>query len=491
MRPLRRAHSFGSFGRPRRALAGRRVLLACLVFAIALGGLAAAPGIARAETPEQPPNIVFILADDLGYGDLGCYGQTIVPTPNLDRIASEGTRFVQAYAGNNCCAPSRCSLMTGLHSGHSSVRNNGGSLTEDDVTMATVLRKAGYATGAFGKWHLGGVGSAGDPNAQGFDLFFGINPESGGSETHFSPLLYRNGEKEIIAANQNGARGAYGDDLFLDEAVGFIRKHAGKPFFVYLALRAPHKALEAPEQAMKQFLGKFQETPFQGDGQVGPCAAPRAARAAMIAHIDQSVPRVFAALRELGLDRNTLVIFTSDNGPINAGGADPVFFKSAGGLRGLKFTMYEGGIRVPLIAWWPGTVPAGATCDLPCAFWDFMPTFAEMAGVPCQNTDGISFLPTLKGDSSTQRRHDWLYWERAGVQAVRAADSKAIRKVSADKLERFNLKLDTAETSDLADEGSEVDQRMRELMKQSHVDNPRYPLAGSKKKSGKRKKPAK
>ena len=231
--------------------------MSVVTWGVLLFRLAVPSGDVRAAEDVPRPNIVFVLADDLGYGDLGCYGQKVVPTPNLDRMASEGTRFTQVYAGNNCCAPSRCALLTGLHSGHGSVRNNGGELSQKDVTIAAMLRKAGYATAAFGKWHLGVIGSPGDPLAQGFDLFFGINPKSGGSETHFSATLYRNGKPEPVEANQNGARGAYGDDLFLAEAMRFIRQERGRSFFVYLALRTPHKALEAPPDAMRQFLGKF------------------------------------------------------------------------------------------------------------------------------------------------------------------------------------------------------------------------------------------
>ena len=456
-----------------------------LIFAAALGGLLTPLSTARASEAPRP-NIIFVLTDDLGYGDLGCYGQKIVPTPNLDRMAAEGIRFTQAYAGNNCCAPSRCALMTGLHSGHGTVRNNGGSLNENDVTVAAVLRKAGYATGAFGKWHLGAIGSPGDPLAQGFDLSYGINPSSGGSETHFSTTLYRNGKPEVIEANRNGARGAYGDDLFLAEALRFIREHREKSFFVYLALRAPHKALEAPEEDMKQFRGKFQETPFKGDSQIGGCPAPRAARAAMIAHLDRMLPQLFSLLRELQLERNTLVIFTSDNGPAKAGGADPEFFGSAGGLRGLKFSMYEGGIRIPMIAWWPGTVPAGVTCDLPCAFWDFMPTFAELAGAACPKTDGICILPMLKGDFSGQKPHDYLYWERAGEQAARAGQWKGIHTVKTEKLENYDLKADPAERNDVARDKPDVAQRMQAIISEAHVDNPNYPLGPKPKKAAKR-----
>jgi arylsulfatase len=255
-----------------------------------------------------------------------------------------------------------------------------------------------------------------------------------------------------------------------------------------LALRTPHKALEAPEDVMEKFRGKFDETPFSGDGQVGPCEAPRAARAAMISHLDDLIPQLCSVLKELQLGRNTLVLFTSDNGPANAGGSDPRFFASADGLRGLKFSMYEGGIRIPMIAWWPGTVPSGTTCDLPCAFWDFMPTFAEMAGAACPKTDGISLLAALKGDSSSQRQHDLLYWERAGKQAARARQWKAILTAPTQAMEVFDLDGDPGEIHDVADGNSEADARLRALIKDAHVDDPHYPLLKAPK-ARKRKKP--
>jgi arylsulfatase A-like enzyme len=460
-----------------------RHLLLVLLGAGCAGGAAMAAEIHK-------PNIVFILADDLGYGDLGCYGQKIVPTPNLDRMAAEGTRFTQAYAGSSCCGPSRCSLMTGLHPGHMTVRDNGGSLTEQDTTVATVLKRAGYATGAFGKWHLGGAGRPGDPNAQGFDVFYGIDPKDGGSSTHFSQALFRNGQRETVAANRDDRQGAFGDDLFLDEALAFLRAHRQQPFFVYLAFRVPHKALEAPAEDMQRFEGKFQERSFAGDGQVGPCPQPRAARAAMIAHLDRKIPEIFQTLRELDLDHKTLVIFTSDNGPATAGGSDPAFFGSSGGLRGTKFSFYEGGIREPFLARWPGVVPAGRTCDLPFAFWDMLPTLADLAGADVPTTDGLSIAPALRGDMPSQPRHDFLYWERAGQQAVRADRWKAIHTVSRGTLELYDLTADPAEQNNVAAEHPDVVERVQAIMRQAHSDHPEYPLAGKAGKE-KRKGPAK
>jgi arylsulfatase A len=472
-------HTLRTIHLRRAAVSIANMLLGCLMLAMALSS--ARQSAAAEAPPKRPPNIVFILMDDLGYGDIGCYGQKIVPTPNLDRMAAEGMRFTDAYAGSCCCAPSRCSFNTGLHAGHMTVRNNGGSLDTADMTIATLLKKAGYATGGFGKWHLGRAGSEGDPNAKGFDLFFGLEPGSGGSLGHFNETLYRNGKQKTIQANLHGAHGAYGDDLYLSEALQLMRENRAKPFFIYLALRVVHKALEAPDEDMQQFVGKFKETPFDGDGQVGPCPTPRAARAAMIAHMDRKLALVFSTLRELGLERNTLVLFTSDNGPATAGGADPDFFGSAGGLRGYKFSMYEGGIREPLIAWWPGTVPAGSTCALPCAFCDFMPTFAELSGVDCPQTDGISIVPSLKGNLASQNRHEYFYWERSGVQAVRAGDWKAVQEAATGAMELFNLKDDPVERNNLVKQQPDVAARMRAIMKEAHVDNPRYPLTKEKK----------
>ena len=437
--------------------------------------------------PRKAPNIVLILADDLGYGDLGCYGQKLVPTPNLDRMAAEGTRFTHAYAGSSCCGPSRCSLMTGLHGGHMTVRDNGGSLSEKDTTVAAVLNRAGYATGAFGKWHLGGAGRPGAPNAQGFETFFGIDPADGGSSTHFLPTLYRNGKPETVAANRDGRQGAFGDDLFLDEALAFIRKQHRQPFFVYLAFRVPHKALEAPPEDLQRFAGQFAEQSFPGDGQVGPCPQPKAARAAMIAHLDRKLPEVLQTLRELELDRQTLVIFTSDNGPATAGGSDPAFFGSSGGLRGTKFTFYEGGIREPFLAWWPGVIPAGRTCDLPVAFCDLLPTFAQLAGTECPPTDGLSIAPALRGDMQAQPRHEYLYWERAGQQAVRTGSWKAIHHVSRGTLELYDLATDPSEQNNVAAQQPGAVARIRGILQEAHTDNPEYPLAG---KAGKARKSA-
>jgi arylsulfatase A-like enzyme len=437
----------------------------------------------------QRPNIVFILADDLGYGDLGCYGQKIVPTPNLDRMAAEGMRFTHAYAGSSCCGPSRCSLMTGLHAGHMTVRDNGGSLGEKDTTTAAVLKRAGYATGAFGKWHLGGVGRPGDPNARGFDVFYGIDPKDGGSSTHFSETVYRNGKPEAVAGNRDGQRGAFGDDLFLDAALAFIREHRRHPFFVYLAFRVPHKALEAPAEDMQRFDGKFEEQPFSGDGQVGPSPKPKAARAAMIAHLDRKMPEVFQTLRELDLDHKTLVIFTSDNGPATAGGSDPAFFGSSGGLRGTKFSFYEGGIREPFVARWPGAVPAGQTCDLPFAFCDVLPTLAQLAGAECPPTDGLSIAPALQGDLQSQPRHEYLYWERAGQQAVRTGQWKAIHIVSRGTLELYDLTADPAEQNNVAPQHPDVAARIQAIMKEAHTDSQDYPLAGKAGKANKKARP--
>lgn len=481
--------NMGSTSRIRRTI---RCQLRHGVAAHILGVLAAFlpiyPGkIANCSETRSVPNIVFILADDLGYGDLGCYGQKIVATPNLDRMATEGTRFTQAYAGSSCCAPSRCSLMTGLNGGHMTVRENGGSLRERDTTIAAVLKRAGYATGAFGKWHLGGIGSPGDPNALGFDVFYGIDPKDGGSLTHFNEALYRNGKREPVEANRDGRQGAFGDDLFLGEALTFIRAHRRQPFFVYLAFRVPHKALEAPPEDMQRFEGRFEEKPFSGDGQVGPCPKPKAARAAMIAHLDRNMPQVFNTLRELELDRNTLVIFTSDNGPATAGGSDPAFFGSSGGLRGTKFSFYEGGIREPFIAWWPGVVPAGQTSDLPFAFCDMLPTFAQLAGADCPITDGLSIVPALQGDLQSQPRHEYLYWERGGQQAIRAGHWKAIHTVSRGTLELYDLAADPSEQNNVAGQHPDVVARIQAIAKEAHTDSPEYPLTG---KAGKAKKKA-
>ncbi|MFQ5811206.1 MAG: arylsulfatase, partial [Armatimonadota bacterium] len=388
--------------------------------------VAAAPAVVRAQPgPGDKPNLIYILADDLGYGDVGCYGQEKIWTPSLDRMAAEGMRFTQHYSGSTVCAPSRCSLMTGKHTGHTWIRANGRApIRPEDVTVAEVLKDAGYATGMAGKWGLGHVGATGDPNRKGFDHFFGY-VDQGRAHFYYTEYLWRNGEKVVLAGNEGGKRGTYSHDLIAAEGLEFIRKNRDESFFLYLPYTIPHAEVIVPEDSLAEYRGKFPEKPFEG-GHYCAQETPNAARAGMITRMDRDIGRVFALLKELGLDEDTLVMFSSDNGPCAAGGQDYQFFESQGPLRGIKRDLYEGGIRVPTIARWPGKIEAGAVSEHVSAFWDVLPTFAELAGgEPPADIDGISMAPTLLGRSDEQKQHEYLYWEHKGAQAVRLGDWKA------------------------------------------------------------------
>lgn len=467
-----------------------------LLFMLAVSIQAVGVRAIAADSPARKPNFIFILADDLGYGDLGCYGQRKIRTPHIDRLAAEGVRFTQFYSGAPVCAPARCTLLTGLHTGHSYIRDNGELPTEGQrpipastVTLAEVLKSAGYRTGVVGKWGLGGPGTEGEPNRQGFDHWFGYLCQR---EAHrFYPQhLWRNGEKIILQQNQGGRRGQYSHDLVAEEAMKFVRDSAdgangGTPFFLYVAFTTPHVDLDAPDDSMAPYLGLWEENPFPGNHYRAE-ARPRAAYAGMVSRMDRDVGRLMALLKELGLDDDTLVMFSSDNGPSYAGGADAPFFNSAGPLRGLKGDLYDGGIRVPLVARWPGKIAPGTTTDHVAAFWDVMPTVAQAAGAQMPKDlpiDGVSFLPTLLGQGG-QRAHDHLYWEspaRRGAQAVRIGDWKGVRlNVKRDpmaKVHLFNLKDDVAESRDVAAAHPEVVERVERVMREGRTESPIWPLA--------------
>ncbi|MFV1967798.1 MAG: arylsulfatase, partial [Pirellulaceae bacterium] len=410
--------------------------------------------VAEGAAAEDPPNIVYILADDLGYAELGCYGQEKIKTPHLDQLAAEGLRFTQHYCGNAVCAPSRCVLMTGKHPGHAYVRNNRrATLPEEvrkkygmefrgqepipdaEVTIGEMVKKKGYATAAIGKWGLGHFGTTGDPNKQGFDLFFGYNGQAH-AHSYYPAYLWRNDQKVMLdndppipghaslpktadpndPASYDPFKGTdYTPDRMLETALQFIRENKEGPFFLYVPSPIPHVALHIPDEELKPYLGKWEETPFVGGRGYTPHQTPRAAYAAMISRLDKDVGKIMALLKELDLDDHTLVMFSSDNGTTHLGKeADYEFFESVGPLRGLKGSLYEGGIRVPMIARWPGKIQPGTTTDLPSAFWDVMPTIAEVTGCePPEGIDGISFLPTLLGRSD-QKKHEFLYWEFGG-----------------------------------------------------------------------------
>jgi len=420
------------------------------------------------------PNVIFILADDLGYGDLSCYGQSKFNTPNIDRLAASGIRFTSHYSGCTVCAPSRCALMTGLHTGHTYIRGNKGMLPEgeepipaDASTVAKIFKAAGYATGAFGKWGLGGPGSAGVPEKQGFDEFFGFNSQTL-AHNYFPDYLWHNSEKVYLEGNKNGGNKQYAHDEYHKMALHFMDEHKDGPFFLFCPYIIPHAELTVPDDSLWQkFDGKFPEIPYKGvdsgplhrKGGYGSQAKPRAAFAAMVSRLDRSVGEIVAKVKELGIEKNTLIIFTSDNGPHLEGGATPDFFKSAGPFKGYKRSLYEGGIRVPFIASWPGKVAYGKTSDYSSAFWDFLPTAAELAGIKLeQPTDGISMIPVLIGNS-VQREHDFLYWEfhEGGMkQAVRMGKWKAVRFGTREPLELYDLSVDIHEDMNVANQHPDI-----------------------------------
>ncbi len=413
-----------------------------------------------------PPNVVFIMADDLGVAELGCYGQKLIRTPNVDRMAADGMKFTRFYAGNNVCAPSRCVLMTGKHAGHATVRNNREAvkgqegqypIRAEDVTIAQLLKGKGYATAAIGKWGLGMFDTAGSPLKHGFDFFYGYNCQRH-AHSHYPTYLYRNDQRFDLPGNNGKTGDTFTQDLFEKEALRFLDANKDRPFFLYLPFIVPHVAVQVPEDSLAEYKGKLGDDPAY-DGKKGyqPHPAPHAGYAAMVTRMDRSVGRVLDKLKELKLDGNTLVIFTSDNGPThNVGGADSTFFHSAGNLRGLKGSMYEGGIRVPFVAYWPGHVKPGTTCDTPFYFPDVLPTLCELTGAEMpKDLDGLSILPTLLGKPG-QKTHDFLYWESPGYggqQAVQAGDWKAVRqelRKGVIKTELYNLARDPNETTDVA-----------------------------------------
>lgn len=372
---------------------------------------------------QNRPNIVFILADDMGYGDLGCYGQKLIETPHIDALAAKGIRFTQFYAGTSVCAPSRSSLLTGQHTGHTPIRGNyeiqpEGQLPLPDTayTIAKMLKDAGYVTGDFGKWGLGYPGSEGTPGKQGFDHFFGYNCQRQ-SHNYFPDHLWDN-DTRVDYANTPENQKYYAPDLIQKKALEFIDENKTKPFFLYLSYTLPHAALQLPhgDSLLEYYKRKFNEQPktipalWDGKG-YQPQAYPHAAYAAMVTKLDNYIEQVVEKLKTLGIEKNTLIIFTSDNGPHREGGNDPAFFNSSGGFKGIKRDLYEGGILTPMIAYWPAVITKPKVSGLTGAFWDFMPTFAAMAGAPAPpHTDGISLLPTLSSNGK-QRQHEFLYWE--------------------------------------------------------------------------------
>ncbi|MCA0900810.1 arylsulfatase [Microbulbifer agarilyticus] len=466
---------------------------------------------------DRPPNVIYILADDLGYGDLGAFGQQHIETPSLDKMAEEGMRLTQHYAGSTVCAPSRASLVTGKQPGVVQIRGNyelGTFLDEEEYgqmplrpgteTIGTMMQDAGYKTALIGKWGLGGPESYGTPNKQGFDYFFGYLDQKQ-AHNHYPTHLWLNEERFPLDntyldthqklpedANPNDPasylpykREDFAQQRLADDALRYITEHKDDPFFLFLSFATPHASLQAPDADIAAYAESgFVETPNLGGGQdYMPVQNPKAVRAAMISHLDRSIGDVLAKLEELQLDENTLVIFSSDNGPSWEGGADLAFFDANGPFRGYKRDLYEGGIRMPTIAWWPEKIHPGSNSDHMSAFWDLMPTLAEVAGVDSpETTDGISFLPTLLGETG-QKLHSHLYWEFHNnngnhAQAIRLDDAagqwKAVRLYNEGQrenppVELYNLKVDLAEQHNVAGAHPERVAQILALMKSSRT----------------------
>ncbi len=438
------------------------------------------------------PNVILIVADDLGYGDLACYGQETLKTPHIDRMAAEGIMFSNHYTGSTVCAPSRASLLSGRHPGHVSVRGNyeGMLLKNEETTLAEIFKKSGYVTGGIGKWGVGHPPPANDPERNGFDYFYGyLNMWH--AHNFYPEFLYRNGEKVKLEGNRTmlvdgqniwseapegtgvaEEKALYVHDLFDNEGLNFIEQHRDTSFFLYMAYNVPHANNEAG-----RLLGNGMEVPHYGSYSKMDWPDPEKGFAAMIENLDRSVGFILAKLEELGLSNKTLVIFVSDNGPHMEGNHDAEFFDSNGILRGTKRDLYEGGIRTPFIARWPGTIESGSTSDHVSAFWDMMPTFCEITGIDApENCDGISFLPTLLGKSGEQKKHPYLYfefYEQGGKQSVLVDNWKAIklgvRSDNPKPMELYNLTEDPTESQDIARDYPGMVVIMDSLMNISHT----------------------
>jgi len=464
--------------------------MAFLAFMASSVGLVMGPAAAAADAAR--PNIIFIMADDLGYGDLGCFGQKRIRTPNIDRLAAEGMKLTDFYAGSTVCAPSRCVLMTGLHTGHCFIRGNGKiNLRPDDVTIAEVLKQAGYTCGLSGKWGLGHENSSGLPTRQGFDHFFGYLDQHH-AHNYYPSFLIR-GERRVRLRNEVPIEGPFGQgvatrkvdyshDLIMTDALGWLEEVHKRPFFLYLPVTIPHANNEAGRKGMEvPELGEYAKTDWP---------EIQKSTAAMISRLDRDVGRLMAMLKRLGIDGNTVVFFTSDNGPHREGGNDPEFFDSNGRFRGIKRALYEGGIRVPTIVRWPGRIAAGSSSPVIGSFADVLPTLAELAGarVP-QGIDGLSLVPTLRGNVKAQKVHKYLYWEfyeGGGARAVRMGPWKAVGKsLDGKKLELYHLGRDPGETKDVAEGHPEIVARALAAMQKAHTPSPMWKVRGRRKASKK------
>ena len=433
----------------------------------------------------RKPNFVYIMVDDAGYGDFSCFGQKHFKTPSVDRMANEGMKLTDFYAASTVCAPSRCSLMTGVHTGHALVRGNRevqpegqAPLPASALTLPEVLGKAGYVSGMFGKWGLGSPGSEGDPMNQGFDRFYGYNCQRQ-AHTFYPDHLWSDRNKVTLDGK------TYSHDLIAKETMKFIRANKDKPFFCYCPFTIPPAAMHAPEERVGPWRKKFSQFENVIGRYRGPQVKnPVAAFAAMMTLLDEDVGRILDLLKELGIADDTLVIFTSDNGPHKEGGHKPDFFDSNGPLRGYKRDLYEGGIRVPTLAWWPNTIKPGSTSSHVATGWDVLPTFCDLAGVtPPQDLDGVSFAPTIRGEKKKQAKREYVYWEfheQGGKQAIRKGKWKAVRlnvrKKPDGPIELYDLSRDIGETDNLADKHPDLIKEMARLMTNSRTVNPAFRL---------------
>lgn len=453
------------------------------------------------------PNIIYILADDLGYGDLGCYGQQIIRTPNIDKLAADGMLFTDHYAGNSVCAPSRAALMLGQHSGHNRVRGNYEKgpmgfgacleLRDQDVTIAEVLKSQGYTNALVGKWGMGMNGTTGEPIKQGFDHSYGFLNQ-GHAHNQFPAYLFRNGERFEIPENQNRAMKSFSNDLFTKEAVRYLDEPKTNPFFLYLAYTTPHAEMHLPDSDIfNSYKGIVSEKAFKNSRKLDSTDSnragyrsqefPAAAYAAQITHLDSCVGVLVQKLKELGLEENTMILFSSDNGPHSEGGANPKYFQSSGPLRGQKRDLFEGGIRVPFIVKWPAVVKANSISNHISAFWDMFPTFSEASGATFDHEiDGISLMSTLKGAKEAQKTHDYLYWEfhenPTTNQAVRKENWKAVRMDPDGEVELFDLSKDVGETKNVAQNHPEILTEMTDLLNNTRTESEIWKMRGSKNK---------
>ncbi|HWK07529.1 MAG TPA: arylsulfatase [Puia sp.] len=478
----------------------------CRTLLLLVSGLLLLPGLGgKLRAQQSRPNIIFILADDLGYGDVGCYGQQKIETPHIDALAAHGLRFTQFYAGTAVCAPSRASFMTGMHTGHTAVRGNRGfkpegqyPLPDSTRTIARVLRENGYVTADFGKWGLGYPGSSGEPLKQGFEIFYGYNCQSL-AHNYYPDHLWQDDQRVELPGNKTGDA-VYSADLIHQHAMQFLQGAKSGPFFLWLSYTLPHAALSVPHDSVYDYyVRKFGE-PARKKEATKPYETaafepyPHAAYAAMVARLDRFVGEVTAEVDRQGIAGNTLILFSSDNGPHEEGGNEPGYFDSNGALRGIKRDLYEGGIRVPFIAAWKGRIKGATTSDFAGAFWDLFPTFGEMAGAtqaraietgavkPGTGIDGISILPTLLGKKG-QVQHEYLYWEfheNDGRQAVRWKQWKGVRlNVSKQKdapIELYDLSKDPSEKNNLAAGHPDIVKKIAGFMRQSHRPDKNWPL---------------